>query len=124
MQRGWSDEAIIDTESRIDVVGDDGRARKGQETWIAGIAWGGIRGIAKVEVSTDGGATWAEAMLKDPISPISWRHWAYRWTPEAPGRTMISCRATDGDGKTQTMKQASPHPDGATGYPMAFVEVA
>ena len=77
MERGWSDEAIIDTESRIDVAGNtDGRARTGEDTWIAGIAWAGIRGISKVEVSTDGGATWAEAMLKDPVSPISWRLWA------------------------------------------------
>lgn len=124
MQRGWSDEAIIDTESRIDVAGNDGRARTGEETWIAGIAWAGIRGISKVEVSTDGGASWIEAMLKDPVSPISWRHWAYRWTPGAAGRTTISCRATDGEGKTQTMKHAPPHPDGATGYPATVVEVA
>ena len=124
MERGWSDEAIIDTESRIDVAGDDGRARIGEDTWIAGIAWAGIRGISKVEVSTDGGATWADAMLKDPVSPISWRHWAYRWTPDSLGRTTISCRATDGEGKTQTMKQAPPHPDGATGYPVTVVEVA
>ena len=123
MERGWSDEAIVDTESRIDVAGDDGRARMGEATWIGGIAWAGIRGISKVEVSTDGGDTWTEAMLKDPVSPISWRHWAYRWTPEAVGRTTISCRATDGEGKTQTMKHAPPHPDGATGYPETVVAV-
>lgn len=124
MDRGWSDVAVIDTESRIDVAGDDGRARRGQETWIAGIAWAGIRGISKVEVSTDGGSTWAEAMLKDPVSPISWRHWAYRWTPDRPGRAMVTCRATDGDGVVQTKKEAPPHPDGATGYPVRTVEVA
>jgi DMSO/TMAO reductase YedYZ molybdopterin-dependent catalytic subunit len=124
MKRGWSDVAIIDTESRIDVAGDSGRASVGQETWIAGIAWAGIRGIDKVEVSVDGGTTWAEAMLRDPISPISWRHWAYRWRPERAGRTMVQCRATDGDGRTQVMERAAPHPDGATGYPMKLVEVA
>ena len=123
MQRGWSDEAIIDTESRIDVAGDSGRATVGEETWIAGIAWAGIRGIDKVEVSVDGGMTWAEAILKDPLSPISWRHWAYRWRPDQVGRTMISCRATDGEGRTQTMRRDPPHPDGATGYPVTFVEV-
>lgn len=123
MQRGWSDEAIIDTESRIDVAGASGRATVGEETWIAGIAWAGIRGIEKVEVSVDGGMTWAEAMLKDPISPISWRHWAYRWRPERAGRAMVQCRATDGEGATQVQKRAAPHPDGATGYPMTFVEV-
>lgn len=124
MQRGWSDEAVIDTEARIDVAGDSNRASVGNETWIAGIAWAGIRGISKVEVSTDGGSTWAEAMLKDPLSPISWRHWAYRWTPERSGRVAVTVRATDGEGVVQTKKQAPPHPDGATGYPVSFVEVA
>ena len=123
MQRGWSDEAVIDTEARIDVAGDSNRARVGAETWIAGIAWAGIRGISKVEVSVDEGQTWAEALLKDPLSPISWRHWAYRWTPERAGRVMVLARATDGDGKVQTMQDARPHPDGATGYPETFVEV-
>lgn len=124
MQRGWSDEAVIDTESRIDVAGGSNRAVVGEETWIAGIAWAGIRGVSKVEVSTDGGASWDEAMLKDPISPISWRHWAYRWTPSRKGRVAVMARATDGDGTLQVMKEAAPHPDGATGYPVSFVEVS
>ena len=124
MQRGWSDEAIIDTESRIDVAGESNRAKVGEATWIAGIAWAGIRGISKVEVSVDGGRTWADARLKDPVSPISWRHWAYRWTPDTRGRAAVMARATDGEGKVQTKREAPPHPDGATGYPMTTVEVA
>jgi DMSO/TMAO reductase YedYZ molybdopterin-dependent catalytic subunit len=123
MQRGWSDEAVIDTESRIDVAGESNRATVGEETWVAGIAWAGIRGVSKVEVSTDGGTTWAEAMLKDPISPISWRHWAYPWTPSRKGRIAVMARATDGDGRVQVAKEAPPHPDGATGYPVTNVEV-
>ena len=124
MERGWSDEAIIDTESRIDVAGVNGRARSGEATWIAGIAWAGIRGVEKVEVSTDDGQTWTEAMLKEPVSPISWRHWAYRWTPDMAGRAAIRCRATDGDGVVQTAARDAPHPDGATGYPIAYVDVS
>jgi DMSO/TMAO reductase YedYZ molybdopterin-dependent catalytic subunit len=124
MKRGWSDVAIIDTESRIDVAGEERRGSVGEETWVAGIAWAGIRGIDKVEVSTDGGGTWAEAMLKDPISPTSWRHWAYRWTPDARGRAMVMARATDGEGNVQDMAKAAPHPDGATGYPIVMVEVS
>ncbi|MEA2516232.1 MAG: hypothetical protein QOG16_70, partial [Actinomycetota bacterium] len=62
--------------------------------------------------------------LKDPLSPISWRHWAYRWTPERAGRTMVLARATDGEGRVQVMKEAAPHPDGATGYPVVFVDVS
>lgn len=123
MERGWSDEAIIDTEARIDVAGSPEEPRANEPTWIAGIAWAGIRGISKVEVSVDGGRTWSEAMLKDPISPISWRHWAYRWTPRRSGTTTIVCRASDGEGVVQTARVADPHPDGATGYPSRRVEV-
>ena len=124
MERGWSDVALIDTESRIDVAGDSNRARVGEQTWIAGIAWAGIRGISKVEVSVDDGRTWSEAMLKDPISPISWRHWAYRWTPDERGRAIVMARATDGEGRVQVKATAPPHPDGATGYPVEVIEVA
>lgn len=124
MQRGWSDVAIIDTESRIDVAGDSNKATLGEETWIAGIAWAGIRGVDKVEVSVDEGQTWNAALLKDPISPISWRHWAYRWEPTTSGRILVMARATDGEGNTQVMKETAPHPDGATGYPMTYVQVS
>jgi DMSO/TMAO reductase YedYZ molybdopterin-dependent catalytic subunit len=117
MDRGWSDEAVVKTESRIDVVGDEGSAMVGDPVWIAGIAWAGARGISKVEVSTDAGATWEEAQLKNPINERTWRFWAYRWTPTEAGEVEIVSRATDGDGSVQTQKVADPHPSGASGYP-------
>ena len=122
--RGWSDVATVRTESRIDVAGDDWSARSGTATWIAGIAWAGDRGIARVEVSTDGGSNWADARLKETIAPNAWTQWAYRWTPEEAGTVEVVCRATDGDGNTQTESVADPHPAGATGYPRVTVTVA
>lgn len=124
MERGWSDEAVVKTESRIDVAGVDGVAETGQETWIAGVAWAGSRGISKVEVSTDGGATWQEALLKEPLAPNAWRLWAYRWTPARSGESVVLCRATDGRGVTQTKKTTDPHPSGASGYHSLTVEVS
>jgi DMSO/TMAO reductase YedYZ molybdopterin-dependent catalytic subunit len=121
--RGWSDEAVVRTQSRIDVAGDSHRAMVGEQSWIAGIAWAGVRGVAKVEVSTDGGDTWDVAMLKDPISPISWRQWAYAWQPEETGEHTVMCRATDGDGETQTSRRDAPHPAGATGWHTTTIEV-
>jgi DMSO/TMAO reductase YedYZ molybdopterin-dependent catalytic subunit len=122
--RGWSDVATVRTQSRIDVAGDDFAARAGEETWIAGIAWAGGRAISKVEVSTDGGSSWNEALLKEPIAPASWTLWAYRWKPEATGTAEVVCRATDGAGVTQTQEVAEPHPAGATGYHRMSVSVA
>jgi DMSO/TMAO reductase YedYZ molybdopterin-dependent catalytic subunit len=123
-ERGWSDVAVVRTQSRIDVAGDDLTARRGEETWIAGIAWAGERGISKVEVSTDGGVTWAETRLKEPISEASWTLWAYRWSPEEQGAVGVVCRATDGEGRVQTDRKEPPHPAGATGYHRLTVEVS
>jgi DMSO/TMAO reductase YedYZ molybdopterin-dependent catalytic subunit len=122
--RGWSDDATVRTESRIDVAGDDYAARVGTETWVAGVAWAGDRGISKVEVSTDGGGSWNEALIKEPIAPNAWTLWAYRWTPEGGGTVEVLSRATDGNGNAQTEATADPHPAGATGYPRVSVTVS
>lgn len=124
MKRGWSDSAVIKTQSRIDVAGEDGEATVGTETWIAGIAWAGDRGVDGVEVSVDGGDLWEQAQLKDPVSDLSWRLWAYRWTPERAGSVKVMCRATDGAGEVQAAERTEPHPAGAAGYHALEVEVA
>ncbi len=123
-KRGWSDPAVIKTQSRMDVVGENGSARSGLSTWVAGVAWAGDRGISAVEVSVDRGETWSKATLKEPLSPFAWTLWAYRWIPEGAGTTTVMCRATDGSGETQTASPAAPHPDGAAGYHTVSVVVA
>jgi DMSO/TMAO reductase YedYZ molybdopterin-dependent catalytic subunit len=122
-ERGWSDEAVVRTQSRIDVAGDDHAARRGEPTWIAGIAWAGDRGISKVEVSTDAGATWSGARVKPPASRWAWSLWAYRWTPDKAGTAEVWCRATDGDGNVQSATPAPPHPNGAAGLHTVAVDV-
>lgn len=115
-ERGWSDTAIIKTQSRIDVPRDGEEVTDGEEAWIAGIAWAGDRGLSKVEVSVDGGKSWTRTMLKDPVAQNSWQQWAYRWTPSGSGEVELLCRATDGTGEVQTDKEAPPHPSGAAGW--------
>ena len=121
-QRGWSDDAAVRTESRIDTVGPD--LHVGVPTWIAGVAWAGIRGISRVEVSTDGGGTWESAIMHAPLSPYAWTQWANRWSPPAAGPYRILCRATDGTGAPQDPSPRPPHPSGATGYDQAQVDVS
>src|SRR5437899_8008661 len=55
----------------------------GQRVPVAGIAFAGDRGISKVEVSTDGGATWKSANIKDPLSKYTWVLWAAGFSPAA-----------------------------------------
>jgi DMSO/TMAO reductase YedYZ molybdopterin-dependent catalytic subunit len=123
-ERGWSDVATVRTQSRIDVAGEDFSARSGEDAWIAGISWAGDRGISKVEVSTDGGETWNDARLKEPIAEAAWTLWAYRWTPEDRGAVEVVCRATDDEGRVQTDEEEPPHPAGATGYHRVTVQVS
>ena len=88
----------------------------GQKAPIAGIAFGGDRGISKIEVSTDGGATWKSAIIKDPLSQYTWVLWTAGFTPIGKEQYNIIVRATDKTGQTQTAEFNKPFPDGATGY--------
>jgi DMSO/TMAO reductase YedYZ molybdopterin-dependent catalytic subunit len=112
-QQGWSPTAIVRTESRIDTPR---HALAGEPTWIAGVAWAGTRGIRRVEVSTDGEATWEPARLHEPLSPWAWTQWAYCWTPPRRGTYAVTSRATDGTGAVQDARKRLPHPSGASGY--------
>ena len=111
---------VVRTESRIDTPHE---AAAGEPTWIAGIAWAGLRGIAGVEVSTDGGRSWQRAQVQRPLSPYAWTRWAYRWTPQRAGRHELVCRATDGGGRLQDAASRPPHPAGASGYHRRALEV-
>ena len=69
---------------------------------VHGAAWGGEGGIARVELSTDGGSTWSMAKLADDAVKNAWRFWEFQWTARAtPGRCTLIVRATDSAGKTQ-----------------------
>jgi DMSO/TMAO reductase YedYZ molybdopterin-dependent catalytic subunit len=69
---------------------------------IHGAAWSSGTEIARVEVSTDGGATWKDASLFGESKPNAWRFWEFNWeTPAAPGKQTLVARATDSLGQTQ-----------------------
>lgn len=91
---------------------------------VAGIAFAGIRGITKVEISTDGGATWNTATLQPPLSDQTWVFWRWIWNPPATGTYTLVARATDGTGAVQIATDRGTVPDGATGLYRAKVVVA
>ena len=113
-QRGWAQEGFINTISRIDVPPRGGDATN-PRTRVQGIAFAGDRGIRRVEVSTDDGATWAGAELEQEFAPLAWRFWTFDFDTE-PREQQLLVRATDGTGALQTEEIAPPLPDGATGY--------
>ena len=119
-RQGWTPTALVRTQSRIDAPT---RVRAGEPTWIAGVAWAGIRGIRRVDVSLDRGRTWRPTRLHQPLSPWAWTQWGYRWTPQRAGRQAVQCRAIDGEGTVQDATYRAPHPSGASGYHRVEIEV-
>jgi sulfane dehydrogenase subunit SoxC len=69
---------------------------------LRGRAWSGWAPIASVTVSTDGGKTFADAELDEPIGDAAWRGWRFQW--DAPeGEHVLSSRANDAAGNTQPL---------------------
>jgi sulfane dehydrogenase subunit SoxC len=72
---------------------------------LDGRAWSGYAPVTRVEVTTDGGDSWAGATLEPGDGPPwAWRRWRYEWQAE-PGHHVLSARATDADGRTQPTHQ-------------------
>jgi DMSO/TMAO reductase YedYZ molybdopterin-dependent catalytic subunit len=118
--RGWSETGVVRTESRIDTRHGFVAGKPG---WVGGVAWAGTRGISRVEVSLNGGATWHETLLHEPLSRYAWTQWAYRWTPPGAGSFPLQCRAFDGAGRVQDRRHRAPHPSGASGYDQVEISV-
>jgi sulfane dehydrogenase subunit SoxC len=67
---------------------------------ITGLAWSGLGKIARVEVSADGGRSWADAALSDPGLAKSFTRFrmAWRWSG---GPSVLMSRAIDDTGAVQ-----------------------
>ena len=67
---------------------------------ISGLAWSGYGRITKVEVSADGGASWAPAALQEPVLPMAVTRFRSPWRWDG-GPAIIQSRATDDSGYMQ-----------------------
>jgi DMSO/TMAO reductase YedYZ molybdopterin-dependent catalytic subunit len=119
-EQGWGPNFVVPTTSRIDAPEvTNGKFTEefkvGQSTELRGIAFGGDRGVQKVELSFDGAKSWNEANIVEPGTRISWSTWSYDWQPEIPGEFIIAVRATDGTGALQISEDRPTVPQGATG---------
>ena len=118
---GWSQQAPIKTESRIDVPAS-GQQVKAGKTMVAGVAWAQHKGIEAVEVRVDSGP-WHEATLAAVPDVDTWRQWVWEWDATEVGPHTIEARATDKTGYTQTSVQEPEAPNGASGYPTSQINV-
>ncbi|AXG05896.1 sulfite oxidase [Haloplanus rubicundus] len=117
-ERGWHGTGPVNTVAKLWAENrlDDGRVE------VAGLAYAGTRGIERVEVSVDGGATWTDADLSDPLPGDDvWRQWVYRYDPP-DGAHEVVVRATDGLGTLQPEDQRRAYPNGPSGWVSKTIE--
>jgi len=72
---------------------------------VSGLAWSGAGRISKVEVSADGGKTWALAMLNGPVLPKALTRFRLPWHWDGSPSILMS-RATDETGGAQPTRAA------------------
>ena len=79
---------------------ESGELRSGQ-LQVHGVAFGGLHGVKRVEVSVDGGKSWREARLVGPdLGKYAWRQFALPVKLGA-GTHVLASRATDTRGNVQ-----------------------
>lgn len=129
-KKGWHGTGPVNTVAKL-----HGVETGGSTVTVGGHAYAGTRGISAVQVSTDGGDTWAEAELSDPLpdrvptdadpsdpritdgtAADASRMWRYEY--EASERHEVVVRAVDADGTVQPRQQGDgkPFPSGASGW--------
>ncbi len=73
---------------------------------VRGYAWTGRGTIERVELSADGGRTFAPARLGRSAGPRAWTEWDVEWRPEEPGDHHLVARAFDSEGRVQPLEQS------------------
>ena len=122
-QRGWHGTGPVKTVAKLHATTrtDDG------QLLVGGHAYAGLRGIEAVEVSTDGGDTWSEAELSEPLPGASgavdepperaadaWRQWRYTYDADAEHEAVV--RARERTGELQTETETGKFPSGPSGW--------
>jgi DMSO/TMAO reductase YedYZ molybdopterin-dependent catalytic subunit len=125
-KQGWGPNFIIPTRSRFDQPDHESvfnmeATRAG--IVVRGVAFGGDRGISRVEVSLDDGAKWQEVTIDYPGTKLTWSLWSYHWRPAAPDNYNLVVRAIDGEGTVQKWDKDRPFKSGTTGFHRIVVYV-
>jgi sulfane dehydrogenase subunit SoxC len=68
---------------------------------VTGLAWSGRGTIRRVDVSVDGGSTWREAALQQPVLPICHTRFRLPWRWDGRSTAVLQSRAVDDTGYVQ-----------------------
>lgn len=82
---------------------------------ISGLAWSGRGKIAKVEVSADGGKTWAQAQLQEPVLSKCFTRFRIPWQWNGQ-QAILKSRAIDETGYVQPERDVLVKSQGQHGY--------
>jgi DMSO/TMAO reductase YedYZ molybdopterin-dependent catalytic subunit len=124
--QGWGPDFMTPTRSRIDAPDHESRVSLGQLSGpieVKGIAFGGDRGISRVEISDDDGETWTDANIHYAGTKLTWALWSYGWRPDGPDDYTLVVRATDGEGAVQEWEEDRSPFSGVTGFHKIIVHV-
>jgi DMSO/TMAO reductase YedYZ molybdopterin-dependent catalytic subunit len=106
--QGWGPDFVVPIRSRIDVPDDwvfVSLSKLTAPIEVKGIAFGGDRGISRVELSFDDGQTWSETEIYYSGGNLAWSLWKAQWTPTATGDYPLLVRATNGEGDVQEFEE-------------------
>jgi len=106
--QGWGPDFIVPIRSRIDVPDDwvfVSLSKLTAPIGVKGIAFGGDRGISRVELSFDDGQTWSDAEIYYSGGNLAWSLWKAQWSPTAAVDYSLVVRATDGEGDVQELEE-------------------
>jgi sulfane dehydrogenase subunit SoxC len=67
---------------------------------ISGLAWSGRGSVRRVDVSVDGGRTWREAALQQPVLPVCHTRFRFPWVWDGK-EAILQSRCMDDTGYVQ-----------------------
>ena len=84
---------------------------RGRRFIVRGAAWAGENRVRTVEISTDGGKSWAMARLSSDSPPYAWVFWSHDWKIARAGSYKLAVRATNDKGRRQPAERPSDRAD-------------
>jgi DMSO/TMAO reductase YedYZ molybdopterin-dependent catalytic subunit len=124
--QGWGPDFITPTRSRIDLPDHESRfsiRELQQPIEVKGMAYGGERGISRVELSLDDGRSWRDAEIYYAGGDLAWSLWKAEWTPDTATDHVLVVRATDGEGDVQEWEEDRSPLSGVSGFHKIVVHV-
>lgn len=114
--RGWEGTGEVRQIAKIWSVD-----RHDEGVTVGGHAYACCAAVDRVEVSTDGGNSWMNAELTEPLGPVDgWHQWRYTFAPDKP--TDLIARVVDVDGNVQPEVESDSFPEGPSGWVSRTIE--